>query len=111
MSGDRVRCKTSTSTQSLGISWNDAGSEDSAVFTLSSLASTTTASGIAAVTFAADPDYETPGDSNTDNEYLVRVVNNNDLLDVDVEEVQGPDAPALPWTSRLRYLTWASQRR
>ena len=51
--------------------------DDNALFSLDSAERAT--AGTVSLAFKTAPDYETPGDSNTDNEYQVRVVNTHDI--------------------------------
>ena len=53
------------------------GGDDNALFSLSSAERAT--AGTVSLTFKTTPDYEMPSDSNTDNEYQVRVVNTHDI--------------------------------
>ena len=53
------------------------GGDDNALFSLNSEERAT--AGTVSLAFKTAPDYETPGDSNADNEYQVRVVNTHDI--------------------------------
>ncbi len=59
------------------------GGDDNALFSLNSESRAT--SGTVSLTFKAVPDYETPGDSNADNDYQVRVVNTHNIHRLDGE--------------------------
>ena len=53
------------------------GGDDNALFSLDSAERAT--AGTVSLAFKTAPDYETPGDSNEDNEYQIRVVNTHDI--------------------------------
>ena len=53
------------------------GGDDNALFSLDSEERAT--AGTVSLAFKTAPDYETPGDSNADNEYQIRVVNTHDI--------------------------------
>ncbi len=57
--------------------WDDAGSEDSLQFGLETPAQN--GAGHVALKFSSEPDYESPGDDDQDNTYLVRLVNDHDI--------------------------------
>ncbi len=71
----RIRCEVEATTYDV-YTFPDGGN-DNTLFTLDS--ESRAASGTVSLAFKTVPDYETPGDSNADNEYQVRVVNTHNI--------------------------------
>ena len=70
-----IRCEVAATTYDV-YTFPDGG-DDNTLFSLDSESSAT--SGTVSLTFKTVPDYETPGDSNANNDYHVRVVNTHDI--------------------------------
>ena len=97
----KIKCKDQDQGEPTPHTWDDAGSEDSALFEITPPGDQQ--QGDIPLRFKSPPDYEDAKDHDTDNEYLVRLVSNHDIHGLkDQSPTLGCDGSALDLKIRVK---------
>ena len=100
MDSPKVKCKDQSGTTTH--TWDEAGSEDSALFGIDQPEGDQQ-QGHIPLRFASTPDYEAAQDDGTDNEYLIRLVNDHEIHELGTTDATlGCDGSALDLKIRVK---------